>query len=264
MTSQKYKHIHRVGIEFEGLWECLPSTSLPYIDKEDGSVEDLYPQTHEYDPEDGTCHCSQCRSGDAHVGEICSEILSPNGVTEWVDACIPTEVNASCGTHVHISSNTPGYQRYLADDHDQCIREILLGLQDISSTIYAQTVDRLESNTYCKRSDDIYNQWKGDGDRYTAINFCAMYDHDTVEFRLLPPFTRPIRASKAIHAVLAAADASIERRRRIRKQIVLDERMSFKVTCTPTKREVEEYLPTAVDHQVRAILRDHSLRTIRR
>ena len=176
--------INLMGIELEGAWKGKrykpPFKDAPI--KYDGSV-----------------HFQQPEGVDnfLHYGEIISEPLSPEKLKEWIKVHVPTNVNDSCGTHIHTSlKSAPMYGSLLTPTF---ARTLLHNLHDLNETIkdsdpetYARFKKRLDGNNrYCRKGykgmSQISLDHKG-SERYQQLNYCYKLK-GTLEIRVFPATT---------------------------------------------------------------------------
>lgn len=175
--------INKMGMELEGGWRGV-RYQHPFDDttiKHDGSV-------HFYSPPDGAF---------LHYGEIISEPLDPEDLVKWAEVHCPTDVNDSCGTHMHISvKSAPMYGSLLTPTFN---KEILFQLTKLNETIkdsdpetYNRFAHRLKGgNSYCKKGykglSQVVLDHKG-SERYHQLNYCYRLK-GTLEIRVFPATT---------------------------------------------------------------------------
>lgn len=177
------KYINRIGIELEGGWEEARMPENPVTDT------------------------SVTVSAD-YVGESVSPPLKYSLISQWVKRNIPSKINDSCGTHVHVSFNKKNdYVRLM----DEKFNNFFLDkMEDYGKNImkfpnkhpfWARLND---SNAYCARDfrpeEQAYRTDKR-GPRYSQLNFCHSL-HGTLECRIFPGFTE-------VSDVMAAVDCFI-------------------------------------------------------
>lgn len=171
------KRIKKIGVELEGGWDYTPSSPI-YAD---GSV----------------------RGVEGKEGEICSPPLSLSKIQRWIVENYPSNVNSTCGFHIHISFyNLLDYQKVLSPQ----FYSFFLGRVEKwgkEKKIYSSSPfwDRLNGdNSYC------YRKWNGDeqvflnsksSERYYHLNYCFSF-HGTIECRLFPMFKQKELTCEAV------------------------------------------------------------------
>lgn len=180
-------YINKMGMELEGAWAgtrgVIPFTSGARI-KHDGSV-----------------HFNRSESSSfLHYGEVVSDPLTPEELKEWAVAHCPTNVNDSCGTHIHVSlkSNslygcllTPIFYKELIGKYKEYNVNTLSNLDPGSSTRFEYRLGG--ENRYCRKGfkglAQINLDHKG-ADRYHQLNYCHRLK-GTIEIRVLPATNNP-------------------------------------------------------------------------
>lgn len=154
------------------------------------------------------------------VGELPSPPMEVAKVPLWVKQYYPSHVNASCGLHVHMSFlaarhysllMTPDYQRTIVSCLMRWAKEV--GLKE-GHPFWPRVQGK---NRFCKfdffpdaqiTSKNKAYTHEGEGNRYTAINYCYGL-HETLECRLLPMFETAEEAIAAIQVILATTNACL-------------------------------------------------------
>lgn len=171
------KRIKAIGVELEGGWTTPPPTEM----HRDGSV-----------------------TVDArYVGEVSSEPIGDlDSAIAWVQANYPSNVNNTCGLHVHVSTNELNYSRLMepefASFFEGRMAEFLSqGLAD-GHPGYDLLRQRFQGlNRYCQKKfipeqqlfmKDRYGD-PATHPRYAQLNFCYGR-HGTLECRMFPCFPR--------------------------------------------------------------------------
>lgn len=206
-------HINKMGIELEGGWAGTrgvnPFPSKVKI-KHDGSVH--FP-----------------RRGDEpflHYGEVVSEPLTPEELKEFAKAHCPTNVNDSCGTHIHVSlkSNalygcilTPTFYKEIISKYKE-YNDTVIKAED--EHLYNVFATRLEGkNHYCRKGfkglTQITMESKG-SDRYQQLNYCHKL-RGTVEIRVLPATNNPRVLTDLIDITVATIEDWCRREHRAEK-----------------------------------------------
>lgn len=171
--------INKMGLELEGAWVGTYRVP-PFKDakiKHDGSVrferlEDVY----------------------LHYGEIVSEPMDPDELSDWGAAHCPTHANDSAGTHLHVSLKTrsmyaclltPSFQKVLMEQYSRFNETF----RESDPETYTRFHDRLKGgNRYCKKGYKGLVQVTMDSrgsERYHQVNYCFKL-HGTMEIRVLP------------------------------------------------------------------------------
>lgn len=181
-------YINKMGIELEGAWKGTRGV-IPFNDgakiKHDGSVYFASPALGE---------------PFLHNGEVVSEPLEPEPLKEFAVSHCPTNVNDSCGTHIHVSlkSNTlygclltPTFYKHLMEKLTE-YNETVIKPED--PVLYARFKTRLSgTNRFCRKGfrgmDQVLLDHKG-GDRYFQLNYCHRLK-GTMEIRVLPATNNP-------------------------------------------------------------------------
>ncbi len=204
-------HINKMGIELEGAWhgvKGVPPFKGEKI-KHDGSVT-FYNRTNE---------------PFVHYGEMVSPPLTPDKLLEWADKHIPTKVNDSCGTHIHVSlKSMPMYASLLTPT----FQKVLIGkLRELNETIresdpetYKRFLHRLDGgNRYCRKSykglTQVTMDHKG-GERYQQLNYCYRL-HGTLEIRVFPATTNKTFLADLIRLTQETIEAWVAKEHRVEK-----------------------------------------------
>lgn len=172
--------INMMGLELEGAWIGYRQVP-PFLDvdiKRDGSVSFCQ-------PEDGTY---------LHYGEIVSEPMTPELLSQWGYRHAPTAANDSAGTHLHVSMVRDSmYACLLTPTFQKLLMRKLTEYNELFKDSDAETYNRfsarlLGKNSYCRKGYKGLSQIRltsRDRDRYQQVNFCFRL-HGTVEIRVLP------------------------------------------------------------------------------
>lgn len=209
--------INRMGIELEGAWKgergINPFPSLVRI-KYDGSVYFTRPRVN-----DGSRPF-------LHYGEVVSDPLTPEELKAFAVAHCPTDVNDSCGTHIHVSlrSNalygcllTPQFYKELLDKYTEYNEKVI---RPEDENLYKVFAFRLRgTNRYCKKGFKGLSQSTMDhkgSDRYHHLNYCHKL-HGTVEIRVLPATTNPRVLTDLIDITVNAIEDWCRREHRAEK-----------------------------------------------
>ena len=184
----------------EGFWRVVT----------DGSLENDYCRVH--------------RSGCTfHTAEIVSPILrGVSGLIEivrviWALKRAGADANHSCGIHVHVDA--PEFWGKWSKVRQILTRYVGLGLSKEDKALrpysgYAKSVDNPDEMLSSVISDEFnYKQNKynlkdlyRNGDRYFAVNYCAMYKHRTIEYRQLAGTFNLMAILKWIVAVVSLTE----------------------------------------------------------
>lgn len=183
--------IYRVGIELEGLWKKIPEGVGKL--EHDGSVAGF--------------------AGIGHIGELPSPPLEVELFEAWMRKHYPTEVNETCGMHVHTSFKSAlTYQRLMDPRYPATILAYIAK--------WGKKVDlpkdhclwgRLRGESvFCKHQytadEQVMNVEKDHnrerrGNRYTVMNYCWGRT-TTIECRLLPAMPTVDLAIDAVREVI--------------------------------------------------------------
>lgn len=212
--------VYRVGIELEGGWRKLPA-GTGGVDR-DGSVrfnEEFPVGEIVYDPTTGMNRYTYPKGKPpAHIGELPSPALSMDQWEKWVQQHYPSDVNKTCGCHVHMSFRSalmyqrlmdPRYQatviaelekwaRAKAFEEDHPIWDRLAGKSEYCQHKFF--ADEQASNA--RKDYDHFRQ----GCRYTFINYCFSR-HGTIECRGLPMMKTSDLAIEAIQQLFNITSA---------------------------------------------------------
>lgn len=168
---KNFKFIHKIGCELEGGWETMPLRTV---------------------------------AGDSSVmadGEIRGEIRTEpkRSLKEFIkeiDENYPTDVDESCGFHIHISIEDKYLPTLMGKEF---FNKFYIKMGHISKEIrnsgnkddYKHFLNRYSGkNSYCSKNFMPIEQISGKtSERRTMINFCSYRTHKTIENRMLPMFT---------------------------------------------------------------------------
>lgn len=180
-------HIKLMGIELEGAWAGTrgvnPFPSKVKI-KHDGSVY----------------FRSQAGEPFLHYGEVVSDPLTPDALKEFATAHCPTNVNDTCGTHIHVSLKSNALYGCILTP--TFYKEIITKYREYNDTVIKLEDEKLwrifdtrlnGSNHYCKKGFKGLSQVQMDhkgADRYHQLNYCHRL-RGTVEIRVLPATNNP-------------------------------------------------------------------------
>src|SRR6267154_741962 len=179
-----------------------------------------------------------------HIGEIPGKVLELKEVDSWMQKCYPEHVNDTCGLHVHMSfTKSLHYGRLMVPEYQATIITYL-GKWAMNESLPKDHPlwNRLSGkNEFCKqeffadvqarKTSKIYDH-HGNGNRYTAINYCHG-QHGTLECRVLPMFEKVDQAIRAVHQVIDVTNACLKFQAR------REERVSAKLV--DSINEVERY-----------------------
>jgi hypothetical protein len=173
-----YRAIARVGVEIEGGW-----SHQPYGYREDHSVETF----------------DSAISGEA----VSRPYASLPKLLAWQERNWPTEVNGTCGYHVHVSFRKPGYYDALVQS-DTLLTAFVDHMTEWGKTWGVRNINffnRLDGrNGYCWRvwnATDQIAAYQKDSCRYALLNFCWSL-HGTLECRAFPAFKRASTAAAVL------------------------------------------------------------------
>ncbi len=181
-----FKYINLIGIEFEGGWNDKP-VGL----KSDGSIAGIT---------------------SPHYGEVISKPSTLDDLLQWVKFNIPSSVNYSCGTHVHVSfKSVDSYLQLTKKDfYEFFLRQMEDWGHKESLPLNHEFWKRLEGeNSFCKRVWTPESQFIGGDTRYTHLNF-AYYKYKTIECRLFPGFTDPSLVESAVKILTATYESWLD------------------------------------------------------
>jgi|TARA_R110000824_G_scaffold72633_1_gene185268 hypothetical protein len=200
--------IKKIGIEMEGQWARAPLDNRTRIHEEqqlayhdDGSVH--FSRSRSCSCCRGDCSCDEdgydCCEGDCtDSSQITGEYVTKPIVyyedlrvmKELIMDNYPTNVNASCGGHFHLSFKSNTFYGIAMD------RRVWLGVKrefkkwiktNMKLSEMQEAERRLNGIQYCANSHNADNQVYARADRYTQFNF-SWQRHQTMEVRLLPMF----------------------------------------------------------------------------
>lgn len=143
-------------------------------------------------------------------GEISNSPASIDGVLNFIHKYYPTEVNDTCGMHLHVSfDNKLDYMRLMTKTFYSYF------LKEIEAWAKAEGIPENDRFWSRFRGDVHYTGrvWapelqllghdlpNGEGSRYAILNFC-WGKHGTLECRLMPMFEDKERSKRAIKAIV--------------------------------------------------------------
>lgn len=187
--------IDRIGIELEGAWnknDYLPDLTKDYSVK----FPELSPDTY-------------------YTGEAVSPALRVYEVKKWVEKCVPTLINDTCGLHVHVSlKNLADYSKLMSPDFE---RHFFSKMSDFGAKMKYQSNhlywDRLKgSNPFCARDfkpEEQVLRTDKRGPRYSQLNFCYSL-HRTIECRLFPATTDVGEIMSCVNAFVESIESYLE------------------------------------------------------
>lgn len=217
------KYINLVGVELEGGWKIAPPSKVHSdisVHVED-QVGDVPYQA---------------------AGEVSSEPMNLEKLSEWVYKNYPDYMNSSCGLHVHVSlkSNTDYIKLMSRDFQSYFLKKMeewgkKTGLSD-RHLFWARL---LGYNNFCRKQhrpdEQILLAQKQDRDeRYTQINYCYKM-HKTIECRLFPMFKYSRVAMSAILAFIDCVESYLDEHREVEEfkpiTIEIDKPHGDKLLC---------------------------------
>lgn len=177
-----------------------------------------------------------------HKGEIPSPPIAVEEVEQFITDCYPTQINATCGLHVHMSFvHRLNYARIMTPEYMKAILKRLCEWAEEEKLPKDHPIWNRITNP---NHDHCAHQYLGDAQvhirrkdfqsrgkphsRYTAINYCYG-QHQTVECRLLPMMETAPQAVRGVKEVLAVTNkflASIREKER-RHQISVPKSAEF-------------------------------------
>lgn len=253
--------LNLVGIELEGGWKVLPKgTALVH----DGSVQ-ITPPADSVDMMTGRTRYR------LQIGELPSVPMKVGEFASWMRKYYPSNVNETCGLHVHMSFKSalhysklmvPGFPRSMVDYVREWAEEEKLGKDH---PIWPRLDDK---NTACQHlfHADLQaaqalkgHDRRAHGHRYTVIGF-PYSRHTTIECRLLPMFEDKEQGIRAVQRVIDITNAALVVLGRGR-----EEKLSAKVTSpfgstnvtTVKDGKVEKEIVANLDEVVREEFRVH-------
>lgn len=142
------------------------------------------------------CYC-ECNCSDGEDGELVSEPLKPDEVSEWVKNNYPNDMNKTCGIHTHLSfTDELSYMHVIKRDfHDKFIKNLTdfaekIGIPDETEHEFYRRMNGDEY--YCQKVfkplKQIHHLPTYEGDRYCFINYGYQQSRKTIEIRVLPCF----------------------------------------------------------------------------
>lgn len=218
MGSKVKRRILAVGVELEGGW-VDPDGRLS-IDR-DGSVQidarwtaedEVRYQTSTGEERD-RLRRKRLEAGRMRVGELQSQQMPPNHVHEWIMTHHPTQVNQTCGLHVHMSFKDPShYNRLVTPSYPATVLKYLAEWGERMKVPSAHPLwNRLAGRSeYCRAvycdTEQIHRKRKdfdhhSKDSRYTVIAY-HWSRLGTVECRVLPMFEDPEQSANAVEEVI--------------------------------------------------------------
>lgn len=178
MSKTNLKFIKGFGFELEGGWEESRYRKIQKltIKRENGRVDSMMKG-------DGSVEVDE-----TEAGEIAGPVFN-NLKDSWnfLKEFYPDEVNHTCGFHIHVSLDEGYYVTLMEKDfHDKfLIWAEKLG-KKYSKRLPKTYMGRVHGeNSYCQKKFYAMEQSRGEGDRYTQLNYCYK-DHKTLENRMFP------------------------------------------------------------------------------
>ncbi len=196
-------YISKIGVELEGGWpdggdgdSPISTTGISMIDTlgQDVSVSGL---------------------STPHMGEAASPPLLPKEGLEWLKSHYPSEVNANCGFHIHVSfKSTLSYSRLMEEVFwNHFLHEAEVWGKKMKFPKTHQFWKRLNGdNRFAVREfkPDLQVESKSKGPhRQTQLNYCYGF-HGTIECRLMPAFLKVEEAVKAVEWLLSTYDTYLD------------------------------------------------------
>lgn len=199
MKDKKFKFIAKFGVELEGFWS-----------------------DSDYDLAIRSGKCTFGRDGSVGGGRYRAfEVLpvrpfeSVEQFNTFMEVAYPTQVNSTCGYHIHVSFKSALSYQLLMDKKfwEYFLRKIEQWgkKNEIRNENFWNRLN--DKNTYCKRKFCPLGQrdaFGKDGERYTFLNYCWNY-RGTVECRLLPMFKDVKWAKRSAMAVLSIMESYLQR-----------------------------------------------------
>lgn len=213
----KFKHIAKVGVELEGIWQlpwrkksslASPEQGYPWMATwhDDGSVRN----DTRVDP-DGWYNAHNNGVG-VWRGECVSPPWSPKEVYKWVKHNYPPWCGDSCGMHVHLSfKKLIDYARLMCIEFNDFLLERIKKWQvDNNLSDMQALTERIAGNHhFCPKvinpEEQLWRQDKASQSRYAQLNF-AWGRYRTVECRLLPMMDTAEEAVSAIQCLLETTE----------------------------------------------------------
>jgi hypothetical protein len=189
-----------VGVELEGGWKTLP-TGVARLEH------------------DGSVFKGQLPPGVKHIGELPIGPAAPAGIAQLIRENHPTQVNPTCGLHVHMSFDTlHPYQLLMVPEYQETILDYLSRWAKEKNIPEKHCLwDRLAGKSeYCQKKfwPDLQATAKNKGHdrnahghRYTIIHYCGRYK--TIECRVLPMFSSRELSVSAVQRVMEITNACI-------------------------------------------------------
>lgn len=189
-----------VGVELEGGWKKLPPGVVQL--ERDGSVfNDRIP------------------AGVNFMGELPLGPALPAGIGQLIRDNHPSQVNATCGMHVHMSFDTLRYFQTLMIPEFQETMLHYLGLWATENKLPEKHCiwERLRGESrYCRKEfwpdkqagvKQKTHDMAHAGHRYTAIHYCGR--QNTIECRVLPMMPAASKAISAVERVIQITNACL-------------------------------------------------------
>jgi len=204
--------IEKIGLELEGGWKKIP---LDFRGCPPEIITDL--------SIDGRTYDTDVPLETTHVGEIVSPPLLLSEWTSWLFHHYPTQVNRTCGLHVHLSVTTKREYALLME------HSLMLDIIDAAREL-AEAENLTQRHYLTPRLDGknpfalfgvspaeqvpVKEKRIGMAARYAALNYCFSM-HGTLEYRLLPMFPEgPELASKFILSFLFEVEKYLKKNRK--------------------------------------------------
>lgn len=230
--------LNLIGVELEGGWERLPSGGV--APQRDGSIRFGIPGDKE-----------SMIARIHYTGEIPLPPLTREEFPATMKLYYPLYVNATCGMHVHLSTNRAfSYQRLMTNQPfsypgtivEYMIRWAKREALDAKHPIWSRLAGKSEYCQHIFQADEQAKSANKDfdhhrpGHRYTVVGYCWSR-LKTLEVRLLPMMEGADQGIRAVQEVInitnAYLAASREREPRLRARVAeaedieVEERKSF-------------------------------------
>jgi hypothetical protein len=213
LTKPKLKSfIYRVGVELEGGWRKLPKGVV--LDH-DGSINGLKIPDREL-------LANPTLENFLNIGELTSEPLELGKLHAWMKQFYPSDVNKTCGMHVHMSFfSALHYQWLMVPEYPATIRHHITqwAVNEVIPKSHCLWDRLLGQNEYCRYEffpDAQASMRKKSyqmgqvGNRYTMINYChGLNNRGTLECRLLPMMETVEQGTRAVQRVVDVTNACI-------------------------------------------------------
>lgn len=225
--------LHRIGIELEGGWRKLPEgvrlTHDGSVNVEDRDTSKIQNELSNLRRSFDAGNMSQVdytrnqqvisrKYSPLSLGELPSEPLEREKVAPWMRKFYPSNVNGTCGLHVHMSfTSALHYQRLMIPSYQATILEYIRTWAKEEGLLDGHPIwGRLDGKSeYCQNKyfadAQVAQRQKGHnrgapGHRYTVINYCYG-THGTMECRLLPMMEEAEQGIRAVQRVLDVTNA---------------------------------------------------------